>query len=151
MFAIPLTQFVYSASVFTPRRGSACAEKVASEVQYRLQASHPDHLAAGEATVRACYPAVENPFAWPELLDEGLHPWKVGEIWLMSHPHPTHAVDVTDTFDRKIAALLEHSSQTGHRSDLEVLLRGWGGRVAAQHGLGEGRLGEMFGVVALNA
>lgn len=116
----------------------------------RLQASHPDHLAAGEATVRACYPAAENPFAWPELLEEGLDPWKVGEIWLMAHPHPTHAVDVTDTFDRKVTALLEHSSQTGHRTDLEVLLRGWGGRVAAQHGLGANRLGEMFGVVPLN-
>jgi LmbE family N-acetylglucosaminyl deacetylase len=116
----------------------------------RLMASHPDHLAAGEATVRACYPAAENPFAWPELVEEGLEPWKVCEIWLMAHPHPTHAVDITDTFDRKVAALLEHSSQTGHRTDLEVLLRGWGSRVAAQGGLGEGRLGEMFGVVPLN-
>ena len=34
----------------------------------RMQASHPDHLAAGEATVRAVYPAAENPFAWPELV-----------------------------------------------------------------------------------
>jgi LmbE family N-acetylglucosaminyl deacetylase len=116
----------------------------------RLPASHPDHLAAGEATVRACYPAAENPFAWPELLDEGLPPWKVGEIWLVAHPHPTHAVDITDTFERKIRALLEHSSQTGHRADLEVFLRGWGARVAAEFGLGDGRLGEQFGVVPLD-
>lgn len=117
----------------------------------RLQASHPDHLAAGEATIRACYPAAENPFAWPELLDEGLAPWKVGEIWLMAHPHPTHAVDITDTFDRKVGALLEHSSQTGHREDLEHFLREWGVGVANRFGLGEGRIGEMFGVVRLNA
>ena len=117
----------------------------------RLQASHPDHLAAGEATVRACYPAAENPFAWPELVqEEGLEPWKVGEIWLMAHPHATHVVDITETFDRKLAALLEHSSQTGHRADLEAFLRTNGARVAARFDLGEGRLGEMFGVVPLN-
>ena len=116
----------------------------------RLQASHPDHLAAGEATLRACYPAAENPFAWPELMTEGLQPWKVGEIWLMAHPHPTHAVDITDTFERKVAALLEHSSQTGHRSDLERFLRAWGATVAERFNLGEGRIGEMFGIVPLN-
>lgn len=116
----------------------------------RLPASHPDHLAAGEVTVRACYPAAENPFAWPELLQEGLQPWKVGEIWLMAHPHATHAVDITDTFALKVAALLEHSSQTGHRADLEHMLRDWGTRVGRQFGLEEGRLAEMFGIVALN-
>lgn len=117
----------------------------------RPHASHPDHLAAGEATVRACYPAAENPFAWPELIDEGLPPWKVGEIWLMAHPHATHAVDTTETFSRKVAALLEHSSQTGHREDLETFLRGWGTQVAERFGLGEGRVAEMFGVMQLNA
>ena len=44
----------------------------------RIGASHPDHLAAGEATVRAVYPAARNPFSWPELIeDEGLQPWTV--------------------------------------------------------------------------
>jgi LmbE family N-acetylglucosaminyl deacetylase len=42
------------------------------------------------------------------------------------------------------------ASQTGHRADLEVLLRGWVARVAAEFGLGDGRLGEQFGVVPLN-
>ena len=116
----------------------------------RPHASHPDHLAAGEATVRACYPAAENPFAWPELMSEGLEPWKVGEIWLAAHPHPTHAVDITEAFPRKVAALLEHSSQTGHRADLEHFLRGWGEQVARRFELGEGRLAEMFGVIQLN-
>src|SRR5471030_93834 len=40
----------------------------------RIQASHPDHLAAGEAAIRAIYPAAENRFAWPELIDQGLQP-----------------------------------------------------------------------------
>ena len=31
--------------------------------------AHPDHLAAGEAAIRAVYPAAGNRFAWPELIE----------------------------------------------------------------------------------
>src|SRR3979409_675457 len=37
----------------------------------RIFASHPDHLAAGEASMAAVYPDSRNPFAHPELLEEG--------------------------------------------------------------------------------
>lgn len=84
----------------------------------RLPASHPDHLATGEATVRAVYPAARNPFAYPELLqDEGLEPWTVAELWLAAHPQPNHWVDITATFDRKLAALRAHPSQTGRMGE----------------------------------
>ncbi len=44
-----------------------------------IYASHPDHLAAGEAAVCAVYPDARNPFAHPELLDvERLEPWTRG-------------------------------------------------------------------------
>ena len=33
----------------------------------RVYASHPDHLATGEATLCAVYPDARNPFAFPEL------------------------------------------------------------------------------------
>ena len=114
-----------------------------------VQASHPDHLAAGEAAIRAVYPAARNPFAWPELVaEEGLEPWAVSEVWLMGHADSPHVVDVTDVFDRKLAALRAHASQTAHLGDdLETMLRGWGSRVAHGAGLGEGRLGESFKVV----
>ncbi len=116
----------------------------------RIQASHPDHLAAGEAAIRAAYPAAENRFAWPELIDQGLAPWHVNEIWIMAHPAMTHAVDITDTFERKLTALQAHASQTGHQGDqLEGFLRGWGNAVAEGFGLGEGRLGECFAIMDL--
>jgi len=116
----------------------------------RIQASHPDHLAAGEAAIRAVYPAAENRYAWPELLDQGLEPWHVNEIWIMAHPQMSHAVDITDTFGRKVAALQAHASQTGQMSDrLEGSLRGWGVRVAEQFDLGPDRLGESFHVMDL--
>lgn len=113
----------------------------------RLQASHPDHLAAGEATLRAVYPAAENPFAWPE---SGLPFWHVGEVWLMAHPNQHHAVDVTDVFDRKVAALRAHASQTRHREDLAEFLRAWAAGTAQRFDLAEDRLAEAFAIVPLN-
>jgi LmbE family N-acetylglucosaminyl deacetylase len=116
----------------------------------RLGASHPDHMAAGEATVRAIYPASENRFAWPELLDEGLEPWHVGELWMAGAPGMEHAVDITATFDRKLAALRAHASQTARMGDgLETMLRGWAGRTAHGFGMPSGRLAESFRVVDL--
>jgi LmbE family N-acetylglucosaminyl deacetylase len=114
----------------------------------RIGASHPDHLAAGEATIRAVYPAARNPFAYPELLaDEGLEPWVVPECWLMAAPQPNHHVDITETFDAKISALRAHKSQTAHMDDLEDRIRAWGLANAMAGGLPEGRLAEAFRVL----
>lgn len=115
----------------------------------RIMGSHPDHLASGEACVRAVYPAAQNPFAWPELLAEG-DIWHVGELWLISHPSPDHGVDITDTIGRKVASLKQHASQTGHRDDLEPMLFAWGELNATKLGWAKGRLAELFKVVTVN-
>src|SRR3954465_15598213 len=101
----------------------------------RIGASHPDHLAAGEAAIRAIYPAARNPFSYPELMqeegldpwtapevgisggpepmqEEGLDPWTVAEVWIMGVPEANHWVDITGTFEAKISALRAHKSQT---------------------------------------
>jgi len=114
----------------------------------RMPASHPDHRAVGSAALDAVYPDARNPFAFPELLaDEGLQPWTVREVWVTAGPSASHYVDVTETFDRKIAALRAHESQTGHRDDIEEMLRGWMTRTAERGGLPAGRLAEMFQVL----
>jgi LmbE family N-acetylglucosaminyl deacetylase len=115
----------------------------------RIGASHPDHLASGVAAIAAVYPDARNPFAHPTLLaDEGLTEWSVAETWLMAHPATNHAVDVTDSFDKKIAALREHASQTAHMDDLESRLRQWGAKNAEDAGMPTGRLAERFFVVS---
>ena len=113
----------------------------------RIFASHPDHLAAGEATLCAVYPDSRNPRSFPEQLANGLTPHTVAEVWLMAHPEPDLRIDVTDTFDRKLGALRAHESQTGDRADLEDMLRGWLRAGAEAGGLAEGRLAESFKVV----
>ncbi len=114
----------------------------------RIYASHPDHLAAGEAALCAVYPDARNPFTHLELAAEGLDAWTVGEVWVMTAGTGVNRyVDVTDVFDRKLEALRAHESQTAHMTDLEGMLRGWLGMNAHAGGLGDDRLAEAFRVV----
>ncbi len=117
----------------------------------RIYASHPDHLATAQATIAAVYPDSRNPFAYPELLDEGLEPWTVPELWVMGlgapANHAMHVEDITDNIDRKIRALLRHETQHQDPSGIEQRVRAWTQATALQYGLAEGRAAEAFQIV----
>ncbi|HSE70146.1 MAG TPA: PIG-L deacetylase family protein [Nocardioidaceae bacterium] len=116
----------------------------------RLAPSHPDHLAGGEAATQALYPAAGNPFAFPELLEEeGLEAWSPSEVWLMEHPTSNHAVDVTDHYGAKIAALLSHESQHPDPAKIRRVMRDKLTATGVEYDLGPGRLGEKFAVYDL--
>ena len=73
---------------------------------------HPDHLATGEATLASVYPAARDHLNFPELWrDEGLEPWKVRQVLLTGVEEPNLWLDVADTFDTGLQALLAHASQ----------------------------------------
>lgn len=111
----------------------------------RIPASHPDHLATGEATIASVYPDAGNPFAHPSLLDdEGLEPWSVPWVWLMGGPEPDHMVDVTDVVERKFAALFRHESQMSDTEAVRARVTEWMALTAREAGLPEGRLAESF-------
>jgi LmbE family N-acetylglucosaminyl deacetylase len=78
--------------------------------------NHPDHRAAGEAAIYAVFPSAVSRPIFPELLDEGLEPHQVKELYLTLTLNPNTYVDVTDTMDRKIKALLCHRSQVGEEA-----------------------------------
>ena len=113
----------------------------------RIYASHPDHLAAGEAALCAVYPDARNPYAHPELAAEGLEAHTVREVWMMAAPSGGHTVDITEQIERKLEALLCHESQHQDPARIEPLIRNWGAAVAGAAGLGEGRLAEVFQVI----
>ena len=115
----------------------------------RFRSCHPDHLAAGEATLRAIYPDAGNRLALRSLYEqEGLDGWTTGEAWLFNSPRVNRYVDITDTFPRKTAAVAAHHSQVGNRRDLAGDLRARAAATAAEGSLREGRLAEAFQVVA---
>lgn len=114
----------------------------------RIYRSHPDHLATATATMAAVYPDARNPRAHPELLDEGHAPHTVSQVW-MSSGTPNRVIDITDVFDKKVAALRAHVSQTARMGDrLPELLSEWAAATARDAGMPDGALAEAFHVVA---
>jgi LmbE family N-acetylglucosaminyl deacetylase len=94
--------------------------------KYSVPRHHPDHLAAGAAAMAAMYPAAQNPWDFPDLLEEGLKPHKVRELFVMGAPEINHAVDISATLDLKLAALRAHDSQVGATfAEVEKRIREW--------------------------
>ncbi|HET7520384.1 MAG TPA: PIG-L deacetylase family protein [Candidatus Limnocylindria bacterium] len=85
--------------------------------------AHPDHLATGEATLAAVYPAARDRLNFPELLDEGLEPWKVRQVLVTGVERPNLWIDVSDTFDQGLQALHCHVSQFGDWAEVEARVR----------------------------
>jgi LmbE family N-acetylglucosaminyl deacetylase len=82
--------------------------------------AHPDHLATGEATLAAVYPAARDRLNFPELLDEGLEPWKVRQVLVTSHEQPNLWVDVAASFQTGLDALRRHASQIDDWDSVEA-------------------------------
>lgn len=78
--------------------------------------NHPDHRAAAEAALYAVFPSAESRPIFPELLDEGLEPHHVEELYMVLSEKPNIAVDISSVHDRKIEALLMHRSQVGEEA-----------------------------------
>jgi LmbE family N-acetylglucosaminyl deacetylase len=75
--------------------------------------SHGDHIATGEATLQAVYPEALMPRIYPELLDEGLAPHEVTEVWVPAMGDADRYVDVTGVVETKMDAVWCHWSQNG--------------------------------------
>ncbi len=81
--------------------------------------SHPDHLAAGEATMRAVSFDARNDHAFPELLAKGFEQHRVTYLMMMSadgrtnysFPIPPELLDI------KYRAVDAHASQAGARAE----------------------------------
>lgn len=118
----------------------------------RIQKSHPDHLACGEAVTRAIYPAVENPFAYPELEAAGLRSYRVPWLWFYGAPahQENRFVDVTGSEDLKVAAITAHASQHPDVDRMQSMVRQFLQENGRRGGLAEGRSAEAFHVVGVN-
>ena len=109
--------------------------------------NHPDHRAVGQATLDVTVTAGTTPGHFPELLEEGLEPWRgLREIYVAGPGGGEFAVDVTSTVDRKIEALRCHVSQIGEW-DVEPMIRGWTRENGKQHGFEYAELFHVLGTM----
>ena len=104
--------------------------------------NHPDHRAAGEATLAAIFPSARDRLTFPDLLAEGLEPHKVREIYLAGAQTPDVAIDISEQMEKKLASLRAHASQLGDW-DFEPMIREWAKGTAAEHP-GNGEYVESF-------
>ena len=86
--------------------------------------NHPDHRAAGQATLDAVFPASGSALFFPELLsEEGLQAHRIRQVYVAMPQTANTFIDVTGTLERKIAALREHRSQIPDQAGLEARIR----------------------------
>lgn len=86
--------------------------------------NHPDHRAAGQATLDAVFPAARDHLNFIELWrDENLEPHVVREVWISLPQAANISLDVTEQWQLKLRALNEHKSQIGDPAQLEERLR----------------------------
>jgi LmbE family N-acetylglucosaminyl deacetylase len=86
--------------------------------------NHPDHRAAGQATLDAVFPAARDHLNFVELWrDELLEPHIVREVWISLARDPNVSVDITEFWELKLHALNEHKSQIGDQVELEERMR----------------------------
>jgi LmbE family N-acetylglucosaminyl deacetylase len=107
-----------------------------------------DHRVAGQATIDAVRDAA-NRWVFSDLRDAGLDPWSgVRHLAVVASPQPTHAVDVTATFDLGVESLRRHAAYlTGLGDpDPEAFLREAAEATAERFG---GRLGVGFELLGI--
>lgn len=85
--------------------------------------NHPDHRAAGQATLDAIFPFARNSKTFPELLEEGLPCHKVSEVLLVNFQNMNYFVDISQDPETKLEAILEHKSQVDNPEQIKGFMR----------------------------
>ncbi|MFC2022501.1 PIG-L deacetylase family protein, partial [Chloroflexota bacterium] len=90
---------------------------------HRGYLDHRDHRITAQVTLEAVFPYAGSTYSYPDLLEQGLQPYRVKEMLFCGTENPNYYVDITDTIDVKIAALRCHKSQVGDRPEIEEWIR----------------------------
>ncbi len=80
---------------------------------YRRYIWHRDHRIVGRVVLDAVFPFARDIWAYPELVEEGLDPHHVREVWLWASEDRdiNFRSDITQSYELKLEALQCHKSQ----------------------------------------
>lgn len=103
--------------------------------------NHPDHRAAGWATLDAVYPLARNRPSFPALVnDEQLEPYSVPTLLMHNLDQPNYFVDISQDIETKVAGLAAHVSQFGDAAGIvdiaRALARSYGPKVGTEYAEG---------------
>lgn len=102
---------------------------------YRHYQLHRDHRVAGLVALDAVFPYARDPLHHPELLEEGLEPHKVKEVFLFSTENPDTYVDISETFETKMQALACHESQMSSVERWREVITEWATQAGEKAGV----------------
>ncbi len=85
--------------------------------------NHPDHRAAGQATLDAVFPLARDYLSFPDLHADGYEPHKVKTVLLSNFEKQDYFIDISENIDAKISALAAHSSQMPDMAAVEKMVR----------------------------
>ena len=97
---------------------------------FRPSFNHTDHRAVGRVVRDALYPAAHDPHYYPEFNTDGAGPWRTAEALLAATEDANLHVDVAPYLEKKVDAILCHTSQIDVISRDEMLKR-WRERARA--------------------
>lgn len=83
---------------------------------FRGSFNHRDHRNVGRVTMDAIYPVVRDRLFYEHDEEDGLASHQVNEVLLAGAADPDYVVDVTEYWERKVDAILCHTSQIGGRT-----------------------------------
>jgi len=85
--------------------------------------NHPDHRAAGQATLDAVYPLARDHLSFPEVAaEEGLAPHKVEHVLLTNFETQDYYVDISEYFEKKLDVVAAHASQFDDPARMKAFL-----------------------------
>jgi LmbE family N-acetylglucosaminyl deacetylase len=99
--------------------------------------NHPDHRAAGQATLDAVFPLARDHMSFPELLhDEGLEPHKTGTVLMVTFGTAGNfSVDISDWLEAKVRVLAAHASQIADPDIARRKVTEWAAQAGRQAGV----------------
>jgi len=89
--------------------------------RFRGYFSSVDHRASGQAALDAVWPYALAPNTYRDFLDQGLKLHKVQEVLMWQTDNHNFQVDISQTYETKIAAISCHKSQIGDFAGTEFL------------------------------